>query len=126
MPVTSRRCVGMSYRSARSVRQGRLQCRRTVGAIPASHCDVPYDPQAHRYLRIRHKGDPAGGSGFVVFETAFAGPGGPDVWVERQRVAWDAAVPRAAARVELRAGTDEAQSSAPGTVRFDNVLITRQ
>ncbi len=107
------------------VRAGKLQCRLSVGVIPTSHCSIDYDPGVHQYLRVRHEIDPAGGPGFVVFETARAGLGGPDVWVERKRTNWNVNVPVAALRVELRAGTDEAQAAAPGTVIFDSFGIGR-
>lgn len=79
--------------------------------------NVAYSPSNHRYWRIRHES----ATGKVLFETAPDAGGAPGAWTMRYNEAWNAAaVPLNAMLFELKAGTWQAESSAPGKVVFDN------
>ncbi len=74
--------------------------------------NIPYDPVAHRHLRLRH--DCVADQ--LLFETS------PDAltWTVRRTVPAKVALP--AAYVELEAGTYEPEA-APGVVMFDNLRL---
>lgn len=80
---------------------------------------MAFDPVQHAFWRIRH--DPAANE--MVFETAPNTGGAPGFWSERRRMARE--LPITAMRIELKAGTWKVETSAPGTVVFDNLLAVR-
>jgi hypothetical protein len=80
---------------------------------------IAFDPVQHAFWRIRH--DPA--TNEMVWETAPDAGGAPGTWTERQRMARE--LPMTAMRIELKAGTWRSESTAPGTVIFDDLLAVR-
>ncbi|HZI86215.1 MAG TPA: hypothetical protein VFD48_05240, partial [Pyrinomonadaceae bacterium] len=82
----------------------------------------PFNSSSHAFWRIRH--DAA--SGNVVFESAPANSGTPGGWTQLYAEAWNtAAIPLAQVSFELKAGTWQAESNIPGTVKFDNFKAAR-
>jgi len=78
----------------------------------------PYDPVNHAFWRIRHDV----GSDTIVFETAPTLNGGAGAWTAQ------ASTPRQTAvtgmHVELKGGTYQNETTAPGAVTFDHLLVT--
>jgi hypothetical protein len=61
-----------------------------------------------------------------VFETASDNGGVPGSWTIVSSASWNtSAVPVTAVRFELKAGTWQTESTAPGTVIFDNFRAAR-
>ncbi len=87
---------------------GNLQARTWIDGSIASIESMPYDPVAHRWLRLLEQ------SGQVVWQTS---PNGID-WTTMTT----ATVPFPLTRVDavFGAGTNAATAIAPGTIRFDN------
>jgi len=77
---------------------------------------VPYDPVAHRFLRIRY--DSATGN--VVFDTAPGNGGVPGTWVQRYGEPWNSNLGFNGFQFEMKAGTLVAEPNAPGIVIWDN------
>ena len=77
---------------------------------------IPYDPVAHRFLRIRH--DSATGN--VIFETAPGSGGLPGIWVQRSSEPWNSTLGFNGFQFEMRAGTLVAEPNQAGKVIFDN------
>jgi hypothetical protein len=100
------------------IEEGALICQKRIAGVKATVFSTPYDPVAHRYWRIRH--DQA--TGRVVFETASQSSAGvPGSWVIRHGEAWaQVAVPLSAIIFEIKAGTWQSESVAPGSVVIDN------
>lgn len=98
--------------------EGLLWAERKIGGGKTKF-SIPFDPVQHAWWRIRH--DPA--TNEMVFETAPDSGGSPRPYVERRRMARELAI--TAMRIELKAGTWKPESTAPGTVVFDNVLAVR-
>jgi len=77
---------------------------------------IPYDPVAHRFLRIRHNA----ATGNVVFDTAPGSSGVPGTSVQRYTEPWNSILGFNSFQFELRAGTVAAEPNQPGKVIFDN------
>jgi subtilisin-like proprotein convertase family protein len=77
---------------------------------------IPYDPVAHRFLRIRY--DSATGN--VVLDTAPGSGGVPGTWVQRYSEPWNSNVGFNGFQFEMKAGTLAAEPNAPGKVIWDN------
>jgi phosphatidylserine/phosphatidylglycerophosphate/cardiolipin synthase-like enzyme len=93
--------------------QGVFICQSRIGGTKRNLFTAAYDSSAHRWWRIRH--DPS--TGRVVFETATDNVS----WVVRYSEPWDVgAVPLSSVIFELKGGTWQPESVAPGTVVFDN------
>ena len=104
------------------VEEGVFICQARIGGTKRNLSTSAFDPSAHRYWRIRH--DQATGN--VVFETAADNAGVPGSWTMRATEAWNnASVPVAGVILELKAGTWQPESIAPGTVVFDNFKTAR-
>ena len=84
--------------------------RKIAGST--SSTKLRYDPQVHRFWRLRH--DPATDS--IVYETSLNGT----AWTVRLSVARQIAID--SIRVELAAGTTSKESN-PGSAHFDNFLF---
>jgi len=80
---------------------------------------IAFDAAAHAFWRIRH--DPAANT--IVFETAANDDGRPGAWTVRRTVSRDISI--TACRIELKAGSSDAQTASPGTVTFDDVRVAR-
>lgn len=77
---------------------------------------IPYDPFAHRFLRIRHNL----ATGAVVFDTAPGSSGVPGLWVQRYSEPWNSTLGFNTFQFEIKAGTLEAEAIPSVTVIFDN------
>ncbi|HEV8428171.1 MAG TPA: proprotein convertase P-domain-containing protein [Pyrinomonadaceae bacterium] len=77
---------------------------------------IPYDPVAHRFLRIRH----VSASGNVVFDTAPGNGGVPGTWTQRYSEPWNSTLGFNSFQFEMRGGTLVAEPNQPGKVIFDN------
>lgn len=105
------------------VEEGIFICQARIAGSKRNVFTAAYNPAVHRYWRIRH--DAA--SGNVVFETASDSGGVPGTWTVRASEAWNtSAVPLGALLIELKAGTWQVESTAPGVVIFDNFRLVRQ
>jgi len=83
-----------------------------AGLLSSTTASSPYDPQAHRFLRMHFET----ATPEITFQTS------PDaaVWTEVAR----AAIPQSMTSVTLRLLTlEEPQSAAPGVAIFDNVIM---
>jgi hypothetical protein len=99
------------------VEAGTLIWQKRIGGTKINLFSATYNSVNHRYLRVRH--DSA--TGEVVFETAGNDGGSPGTWTERHREQWNTgAVPVNRVLFELKAGTWQPESNAPGKVIFDN------
>ena len=103
------------------VTEGKLLAQKKIGGIKTTFLMLPYDSTEHRYLRIRH--DAATNS--VVFETAPANGSAPGSWTQRYSETWNSAVQLSAIQFELKGGTWQAETNAPGKVIFDSLFISR-
>jgi hypothetical protein len=104
------------------VEEGALICQKRIAGVKTTLFTAAYDPVAHRYWRIRH--DQATGN--VVFETAPGNSGAPGVWAMRYSEAWaQASVPLATMVFEMKAGTWQIESVAPGLAMFDNFKVAK-
>jgi hypothetical protein len=104
------------------VEAGRLICQKKLNGTKADVLNTPYQAVNHRFLRIRH--DTLTGN--VIFDTAPANAGLPGLWTQGVSLGWDtSAVPLTSVMFELKAGTWQAEATAPGTVLFDNFKVAR-
>ena len=100
------------------VEQGVFICQARIGGTKRTVFTAAYDSSAHRWWRIRHDQS----TGRVVFETATDNA----TWVVRYSEPWDVgAVPLSSVIFELKGGTWQPESVAPGTVVFDNFRAVR-
>jgi hypothetical protein len=77
---------------------------------------IPYDPVAHRFLRIRHNST----TGNVIFETAPGTGGVPGTWVQRASEPWNSTLGFNGFQFEMRGGTLVAEPNQSGKAIFDN------
>jgi hypothetical protein len=104
------------------VEEGNFVCQAKIGGTKRNVLNAVYNPFTDRYWRIRHDQS----TGDVVFETATDNGGAPGTWTLRYRERWDVtSVPVTAVIFELKAGTWQAESAAPGLVVFDNFKAAR-
>jgi len=98
------------------VEEGILICQAKIAGVKRNLFTSAYNSTAHRFWRIRH--EPSTGS--VVFETASDNPDVAGSWVSRYSERWDTtAVPLSSIFFEIKAGTWQVETAAPGTVIFD-------
>jgi hypothetical protein len=91
--------------------------KRISGGAKVSLFTAAFDPINDRYWRIRHDSS----TGRVVFETAPDNGGSPGSWTQRFNEAWNTtAIPLTSVLFEIKGGTWQPESNAPGTVIFDN------
>ena len=96
---------------------GTLRGQKKTGGNKANLFSVTYNSTQHKYLRIRHDVPTAN----VIFEAATDNGGAPGTWVQLYSEVWDTfSIPLTNVIFELKAGTYRPESSAPGTVIFDN------
>jgi hypothetical protein len=96
-----------------------LSFEKKIGGAKTELKSIPYDPVNHAFWRIRH--DAA--TDAVVFETAPSLGGTPGAWMLQTSTSRQVAV--TGMRVELKAGTYQVETVAPGAVAFDHVLVTK-
>ena len=104
------------------VEQGVLICQERIAGTKRNLFTAVFNSTTHRYWRIRHDQS----TGRAVFETAVNNGGVPGSWTILQSEPWDnAAVPLAGVVFELKAGTWQVETIAPGPVVFDNFRVAR-
>lgn len=100
---------------------GSLIGQKKIDGVKTTLFTLSFDSTNHRFWRIRH--DAATNS--LVLETAPSAGSGPGTWTQRYSETWNSAVQLSAIQFELKGGTSQAESNAPGKVIFDNFLIGR-
>ncbi len=104
------------------VEQGIFICQAKIGGTKRNLFTAAYSSSVHKWWRIRHDQS----TGRVVFETASDNPDVAASWVVRYNEPWDtASVPISSVLFEIKAGTWQAEGTAPGTVVFDNFRAVR-
>lgn len=102
------------------VEAGALHFEKKVATVKTAIGPVvPYDPATHAFWRVRH--DPSADQ--IAFETAADVGGGPGLWSTRATATRDLNI--TGIRLELKAGTFQSETSAPGSVTFDNVRMAK-
>lgn len=95
------------------VEQGKLIAQKCIGGTKSNLYSATYSSTNDQFVRIRHDST----AGKVIFETA--PPSG--AWTQVASDVWNnSAIPVTRVLFELKAGTWQSESNAPGTVVFDN------
>jgi len=98
---------------------GNLVLQKKIQGAKTILLTTPYDGTNFKFLRIRHDST----TGNAVFETAPDSAGSPGTWVANYSEPWNTSwVPVGAIQFELKAGTWQPESGAPGSVVFDNFM----
>jgi acid phosphatase len=96
---------------------GNLVCEQKIGGTKGQVGSTAYNATTQQFLRIRHDAN----TGNVVWETAPNNGGAPGSWTQQCSEAWNTtAVPATSVLFEMKAGTSVPESTAPGTILFDN------
>ncbi|HZS27344.1 MAG TPA: alkaline phosphatase family protein [Candidatus Angelobacter sp.] len=96
---------------------GSLVCEQKIGGTKSQVGSAAYNATTQQFLRIRHDAN----AGNVVWETAPNNSGTPGSWTQQCSEAWNTtAVPVTSVLFEMKAGTSVPESTAPGTILFDN------
>jgi len=104
------------------VEEGLLICQSKIAGVKRNLFTAAYNSFTYRFWRIRHDAS----NGNVVFETASDNPDLPASWILRYSERWDTgAVPLSSITFELKAGTWQVETVAPGTVVFDTFKAAR-
>jgi endonuclease/exonuclease/phosphatase family metal-dependent hydrolase len=101
------------------VSAGNLIGLKKIAGTKTTLFSITYDSTNHRFLRIRHDSS----TGNVTLDTATGSSGVPGSWVNRYSETWNSSISRSSITFELKAGTWRLESSAPGTVIFDNFVV---
>jgi Big-like domain-containing protein/IPT/TIG domain-containing protein len=96
------------------VEAGNLIGQRKIGGVKTPLFTIPYDSVNHRFLRIRHN------AGSVTLDTAPGSSGTPGTWVQRYSEIWSSSVGLTSIILEMKGGTWQIETNAPGKVIFDN------
>nr|AUN35700.1 hypothetical protein [uncultured bacterium] len=73
-----------------------------------------YNSTNHRFLRIRND------SGSLYMDTAPGSSGMPGTWTQQYTETWNSSISTSSIIFELKAGTSQSETNAPGTIIFDN------
>src|SRR5581483_2215725 len=95
---------------------GNLIVQKRINNLKATMLTIGFNPTNHAFWRIRHNSS----ANSVVFETAPNSGGAPGAWTSVYTEPWSSNVNLASIQFELKAGTWQAETSAPGTAIFDN------
>lgn len=99
------------------VEGGSLYLQKKIGGAKTNLLTVTFNATNQAFWRIRHDAT----LGRVVFETAPSNAGVPGTWTQLFAEAWNStAIPLTNVLFEIKGGTWKIESSAPGTVKFDN------
>jgi hypothetical protein len=101
------------------VESGVLNCEKKIAAVKTLTGSVSFNAAMHAYWRIRHNA----ATDQIVCEAAPDSGGAPGSWTAFGTFARELAV--TAVRIELKAGTSQAEANAAGTPSFDNVRVAR-
>jgi endonuclease/exonuclease/phosphatase family metal-dependent hydrolase len=100
---------------------GQLVMLKMVGGAKTTLATTSYDAVNQNFLRVRHD---ATGS-IVVFETAPTNGGAPGTWTQRYSESWNNNIMLSNMRFEVKGGTWQAETIAPGTIIFDNFRVAK-
>lgn len=104
------------------VEQGVFICQSRIAGTKRNLFTAAFNSTTHRFWRIRHDQS----TGRVVFETASSSGGVPGTWTTHISEPWNnSAVPLTGVLFELKAGTWQVETTAPGSVTFDNFRAAR-
>jgi len=96
---------------------GNLFLQKKIGGAKTALLSIPFNAVNHAFWRIRHDSV----QGRIVFETAPSNAGVPGTWTQIYAEQWNtAAVPLSSVMFEIKGGTWKVESSAPGSLKFDN------
>jgi len=91
--------------------------QKRIGGSKVTLLSATYNSTSDRYWRIRHES----ASGKVFFETAPDSGGAPGAWSVRYNEPWNTSgIPLSSVAFEIKGGTWQPESNAPGKVIFDN------
>jgi len=96
------------------VSAGSLIGLKKIGGTKTTLFTITYNSTNHRFLRIRND------SGSVTLDTAFGSSGVPGSWTQQYTETWNSSISTSSIIFELKAGTFQSETNAPGTVIFDN------
>ena len=95
------------------VSAGNLIGQKKLGGTKVTLFTIPFDSVNHRFLRIRHN------AGSVTLDTAPGSGGTPGTWVQRYSEIWSGMIPLSTIVFEVKGGTWQIETNAPGKVIFD-------
>jgi hypothetical protein len=101
------------------VNAGQLIGQQKIGGAKTTLFSIPYDSVNHRFLRIRNA------NGGMIMETAPSNGSGPGTWVQQYNQIWSSSVTVTSMLFEIKGGTSQAETNAPGKVIFDNFFASR-
>ncbi len=99
------------------VSAGNLIGLKKIGGAKTTLFTITYNSTNHRFLRIRND------SGNVTLDTATGSSGVPGSWTQQYSETWNSSISLTSIIFELKAGTWQSESNAPGTVIFDNFYV---
>jgi hypothetical protein len=98
------------------VENGSLFVQKRIAGVKSALLTIAYDPASHRFLQIRHDDS----TGSVTFEAAPSSGGAPGAWTVLFSESWNQSVNIGGVKFEIKGGTWQAETNAPGKVIFDN------
>src|ERR1044072_7955674 len=99
------------------VSAGNLIGLKKIGGTKTTLFTITYNSTNHRFLRIRND------SGNVTLDTATGSSGVPGSWTQQYSETWNSSISLTSIIFELKAGTSQSESNAPGTIIFDNFEV---
>ena len=99
------------------VSAGNLIGLKKIAGTKTTLFTVAYSSTNHRFLRIRND------SGSVYLDTATGSSGVPGTWTQQYTETWNSSISTSSIIFELKAGTWQSETNAPGTVIFDNFSV---
>src|ERR1044071_3589589 len=99
------------------VSAGNLIGLKKIGGTKTTLFTITYNSTNHRFLRIRND------SGSVYFDTATGSSGVPGTWTQQYTETWNSSISTSSIIFELKGGTFQSETNAPGTVIFDNFEV---
>jgi endonuclease/exonuclease/phosphatase family metal-dependent hydrolase len=96
------------------VSAGNLIGLKKIGGTKTTLFTTTYNSTNHRFLRIRND------SGAVTLDTATGSSGVPGTWTQQYTETWNSSISTSSIIFELKAGTWQSETNAPGTIIFDN------
>src|SRR6185369_14511474 len=99
------------------VSAGNLIGLKKIAGTKTTLFTVTYNSTNHRFLRIRND------SGSVYMDTATGSSGVPGTWTQQYTETWNSSISTSSIIFELKAGTWQSETNAPGTIIFDNFEV---
>lgn len=95
---------------------GNLIGLRNIGGTKTTLFTIAYNSTNHRFLRIRHDST----TNAVTLDTAPGTGGTPGTWTQQYTETWNGSISTSGIIFEVKGGTFQAETNAPGKVIFDN------